>query len=887
MPPPSPATEATQVLPVEPAVRMPSGVTETPPPKGVGEPRRAEPTNSFPVVGDELFGFVLTEVIGSGGFGRVFLARQRSLADRPVALKVSAGADAEAQNLARLQHTNIMPIHSVHKAGGLVGVCMPYYGRMTLADLCSSLDSLRALPQSGDHVVSTLCARRDTTHIASGEQTPLHPVDSPPPPAAAVPQLARLRTMSYVDAVLWLVRGIASGLAHAHDRGVIHRDMKPANVLLADDGQPLVLDFNLAVGPTDSDGCRGGTLPYMSPEQLRCTDGRDVRIDHRTDIYSLGVMTAQLLSGRFPFPVPKTSSTQVVRRMLADRLATLPRFRGGNQAVSPAVEAIVHKCLAADPAHRYQSAADLIEDLERHQGNLPLRFAANTSVRERLAKWARRHPRLTSPPAVAAAVAGVLLAGTSGVGWGLLNAERAGVARAAERGRDVADEFDRLHGPAEQYLTAHNGNPHLLARGKQAGWQALDTLAARLGDDWQSRAEFRTLLPSDRDRLTARAGELAFLLAQAGDAGGRHTAAFDRLADTAGASGRVPVLRAAELHSQGKFRESLPGLLDYCKAHPDDAGGWFLLGRAHSEVGRDDDAYLAYSAAIALRPRYAPGYYFRAGLADRLKKADPTTGRPQALSDTDRAVELDPEFADARLLRAQLRYQLNLLADARADLDDLLRQPEPTTRGWLLRALVREKQGDRTGAAADREAGLKADPRTAADFIARGVARRKADPTAALEDFRAAATADPLATAPLEHQAYVQAEVLKKPADAADTLAALLDRTPQSPLPFISRAVYLARAGKTDEAVGDAKRAEGLSESPAVRYRVACVYALAAKADARYAPLALKHLSAALKGGFGYEHLPTDTDLDPLRGRAEFERLSELTKLLTSLATSK
>ncbi len=878
--------ELTQVLPIEPMSAAAAESSDTPWLSDMSSTPAPADRPQLPQVGDELFGFELAQEIGRGGFGVVFLARQRELADRPVALKVTIGPDAEAQNLARLQHTHIMPIHSVHKARGMVAVCMPFYGRVTLADLCTSLDSLQAPPLSGDHLVSTLWARRDTTQAKSAGHTPLQAVSTPPVVSAAVPQLARLRALSYVDAVLWLGQGIASGLAHAHERGIVHRDIKPANVLLADDGLPLILDFNLAVGPTDGRANRGGTLPYMSPEQLRAMVGRDAPVDGRTDLYALGVMLAQLLTGRLPFPMPKVRPTDLPARLLADRLGPLPRLRGGNWAISPAVEAIIHKCLAADPAKRYQTAGDLMDDLERQLSARPLRHAANPSAHERLVKWAKRNPRLTSPPVVAAAVAGVRLAASAGTGWTQLAGARNKVARQAEEGRAVADEFDRLHGPAEQYLTAHNGNPELVARGKEAGRRALDTLTARLGDRWAERPEYQLMLASDRERLTARAGELAYLLAQVGGLPERDTAAWDRLADQAQHSDRLPVLRAAELHAAGKFRQSLPDLLTYCRAHPDDAGGWFLLGRAHTECGADEEAFLAYSAGIALRPRYPPGHYFRAVLADRLWKADPVTRRPQALLDADRAVELDPDFTEARLLRAQLRHQLGQLADAAADLDDLLGGTRPPTRAWLLRALVRDKQGDRKGAAADRAEGLKAEPRSAADFIARGVARRKADPKAALEDFRAAAELDPLSTAALEHEAYVQAEVLNKPADAVETLGRLLDRTPHAPLAFVSRAVYLARCGKTAEAVADADRAAELSNAPPIRYRVACVYALAAKADAKYAPLALKHLSAALTGGFGYEHLPTDGDLDPLRGRGEFDRLLELTKLLKSLAAT-
>jgi serine/threonine protein kinase/predicted Zn-dependent protease len=850
----------------------------------------------LPKVGDEFLGFELTDELGRGGFGRVFLARQKDLADRPVALKVTVGPDAESQNLARLQHTNIMPIHSVHKTRRMVAVCMPYYGRTTLADLCSSLDALHTPPTSGGHVVGTLAVRRDSTRVGpsshtdtrSGESAVRPPSGPPPAAEPTLPNLSVLRTMSYVDAVLWIGRRIADGLAHAHDRGIVHRDLKPANVLLADDGQPLVLDFNLSAHVSDRGRRCGGTIPYMAPEQLRAMAGVDATIDPRADVYSLGLILAHLLTGRHPFPRHKGGVRDGLSQIAAGRAGPLPRLRSsGSRAVSPTVEAIVHKCLAFDPADRYQSAHDLAEDLERHQANLPTRHAPNPSLRERLCKWKKRHPKLTCPLPVAGMAAGVAAVAVGGWAVAAVAAERAALARNAERGRAVLAEFDALAGPAEQYLTAHNGNPELLTRGRAAGFHALDTLTAQLGDRWADRPEYQTLLESDRERLTTRAGELASLLSRSGGLDGRDGAFWERVSAAAPASTREPLLRAAGLHADGKFRQSIPDLQSYSRGHPDDAGGWFLLGRAHAEGGSADDAYLAFSAGIALRPRYAAGYFFRAVAADRLKKADPATGLPQALLDADRAVDLDPGFAEGRLLRAQLRHQLKRPKDALADLDAILDQPAPPTRAWLLRAVVREQLGDRTGAAADRADGLKREPATAVDYIARGVARRKADPAAALADFKSAEALDPLNTAALENQAYVQAEILHRPDQAVDTLARLLAVTPHNPLALISRAVYLARSGKTDEAVADAERATALSDTPAVRYRVACVYALAAKADPKHVAPALRHLAAALKAGFGYEYLPTDDDLDPLRGRPEFDRLSELTKLLTALGLAK
>jgi eukaryotic-like serine/threonine-protein kinase len=463
--------ERTQVLSSPPALTSHSDTPTFPKPHQVlSSSLFEEPSPLLPRVGDELFGFELVEEIGRGGFGGVYLARERALADRPVALKVFVGPDVEAQHLARLQHPNIMPVHSVHQSRGVVGVCMPYFGRTTLADLCSSLDSLRNPPHSGDHLVSTLKARRESTRVDSPRPLRISRPDTSAPDAdRGVVQLTKLRSMSHVDAVLWLGRGVASGLAHAHERGLVHRDVKPANVLLADDGQPLILDFNLAAAADDPQAARGGTLPYMSPEQLRLMSGRDELVDHRTDIYSLGVLLAQLLTGHFPFPSPVAESGNPLHALLSQRVGPPPRLRDANPAISPAVEAIVHKCLAADAGRRYQTATELVEDLNRQLNRQPLVHAPNPSGRELVAKWATRNRWL-----LALGVTGGMACAGYGA-FGVFTTRQAEERRTADA-ISAAEQFARDARQVRSLLATAAADPV----GFDAGVQKAEKLLARL-----------------------------------------------------------------------------------------------------------------------------------------------------------------------------------------------------------------------------------------------------------------------------------------------------------------------------------------------------------------------------------------------------------------------
>jgi serine/threonine protein kinase len=382
--------------------------------RGLLRPDDLPPPLTFPAVGADFLGFRLVAELGRGAFGRVYLARQGDLADRLVALKVSIESVAESRRLARLQHTNIVPVYSLHRAGPLQAVCMPYLGAATLADVLQGLVNRASLPASGKGLVSTLHDRRSRTRQPDSEPAPhgQAPAPAPPPPAgASTVTLRMLEGLSYVEAVLWLGARLADGLAHAHERGVLHRDLKPANVLLTDEGQPMLLDFNLAEDTTDAaDKAQvGGTLPYMAPEHLAAFGGAGGPVDERSDVWALGVMLFELLTGRHPYPRRQGPSHAVLRQMIADRLAPPPRLRPHHQGLPRAVESIVRRCLEPGPGRRYPSAAAVLEDLERQLAGEPLRHAPDRHPAERVAKWARRHPRLTSSGTVAAAAFALLL----------------------------------------------------------------------------------------------------------------------------------------------------------------------------------------------------------------------------------------------------------------------------------------------------------------------------------------------------------------------------------------------------------------------------------------------------------------------------------------------
>ena len=312
----------------------------------------------FPEVGDDLDDLRLLAVIGQGAVGRTYLASQHSLAQRLMVLKVTPVGQEEHLSLARLQHMHIVPLYfeRVLPDRDLRVLGMPYLGGATLARV---LDALRAVPASqrtGGQILDAI----DRADVAPPTEHP-----------AGGPFRKYMAKATYVEAVCLLGACLSEALQYAHDRGLIHLDVKPSNVLIAGDGQPMLLDFHLARGPIGPGlpvpDRLGGTTGHLSPEQeaamtaIRAGVEPTVAVDGRSDLYSLGLMLYEALGGECPAPGKNVAAAPSPRVRL-DRC---------NPRVSPGLAEVVHKCLERDPAARYPDAAALALDLHRHLNNLP------------------------------------------------------------------------------------------------------------------------------------------------------------------------------------------------------------------------------------------------------------------------------------------------------------------------------------------------------------------------------------------------------------------------------------------------------------------------------------------------------------------------------------
>ncbi len=337
--------------------------------------------------GDRLDDFDLLALLGEGQFARVFLARQRSM-QRLVALKVSARGAAEAQTLAQLDHPHVVRVYDqrTESGRGLHLVYMPYLAGGTLQDVVTRVRSESPGQRSG----RTLLAAVDAALDRRGEI---------PPAVSAARQTWAARTWG--AAVCAVGARLAAALDYAHRRGVLHRDVKPANVLLTAEGEPLLADFNVGCcSKLDGAGPAaffGGSLAYMSPEHLEAFNPAHPRpaesLDGRADVYGLAVTLWELATGARPFPDeavsgdwPATLAALADRRRAgpsAEAVAALP-------ADVPGLREVLLRCLDADPDRRPATAGELARELE-----LCLRPATRDLVRPATGGWraaVRRYP---------------------------------------------------------------------------------------------------------------------------------------------------------------------------------------------------------------------------------------------------------------------------------------------------------------------------------------------------------------------------------------------------------------------------------------------------------------------------------------------------------------
>jgi serine/threonine protein kinase len=315
-----------------------------------------------PKAGEKIDDFELLTELGKGAFASVYLARQVSM-QRLVALKVSAEKGSEPQTLAQLDHPNIVRVYDQRVLAERKTrlLYMQYVPGGTLQDVVTGVRRTPSQMRSGLQLLTAV----DTAMSKSGQAV-----------SEDAPWRRKISALAWPQVVCRIGVQLAGALDYAHKMGILHRDVKPANVLLTSEGMPKLADFNISFGShvagTTPAAYFGGSLAYMSPEQLEACSPLHKRkpadLDNRADLYSLAVMLWELLHGERPFKeVPMNEGwNETVEEMIRQRRALAiaePANATPTGEVARRLEKVLRKALAPEPKDRYQSGAEFAREL--------------------------------------------------------------------------------------------------------------------------------------------------------------------------------------------------------------------------------------------------------------------------------------------------------------------------------------------------------------------------------------------------------------------------------------------------------------------------------------------------------------------------------------------
>jgi tetratricopeptide (TPR) repeat protein len=693
--------------------------------------------------------------VGSGAMADVYDAEDLELRRR-VAVKILHAADPsvvarfrrEAEIAGRLQHPGIVGIHEIGSAGTRHFIAMDFVDGTTFADML---------------------ARR------------------------AAPRAELLR----------MIEDAARAMAHAHARGVVHRDLKPANILVERGGRVVVTDFGLARADVAREKLTHanavmGTPHYMAPEQVQ---GRAEAIDARTDVYALGVILYETLTGRMPFAGARAE--ELYRRILSDDPTRPARI---DRTVDADIELVCLRAIEKDQERRYATAGDFADDVARHRRGEPV-LARPPSVLYILRKRLRRSRAL-----IAAAATALALSIGAWIAVDAVRSSRVAAAAAAAERDDRLDEAAVLYERANAVAGRDRVRAEIDAR--SAALQSIDLALGRgLPRDAIDRAE---ALIRRAPRL-ARAHHLLALARRAtgdfagAEAAGRRAIALDEHLAVARYELARTILTRVMLDSVVRFADSSAAVpedpLSEAASH---------LERVTAATGVVDPSRVALAAALLAHARGQSELCARLVDEAVARQAEGVEELLCLRGDWPQALRRNPSHTLARLCRAMHTHDRP--AAAIADYSAALEAMPGIPGAWINRALLRARSGDLDGAIADTTRAIQVDPSCAPAWQNRSTwrcDRREFD--AAIADADEAISRQPAYA--LAHLARGRALLGRgelSPAVTSFTRALEID--PRSGTAFEGRAQAHLRSGNLDAAIADGSAAIALSPTSCTAY---------------------------------------------------------------------
>ena len=885
---------------------------------------RSKELIDFPKIATRWGDFQLLGILGEGAVAKVFLAQQISMSHRLVALKITSRETSEPQVLSIVQHSGIVPIHSVHKVDGLSGICMPFLGSTTIADLLDHVyperaDSFgqaaienrnpldEAIRAAGKHTfrgkasgktISLFLTQRqevlknllskvscETEPIQSvapadrlGGQTSESEWSGPPQTFSEAPGLRGDQSNakfsegdcqvkerpgihaesaeeiepgvgstsdsrnvpliaefnldwdeeSFLDAVLGIGIQLAEALQFVHQFGITHNDIKPANILIGRDGKVRLLDFNISqVNASNmriaefADRLVGGTVAYMSPEfQQKFTEGvLSFEVDGRADVYSLGVVLCELLTGyRPPSRLQGNGKTN-----LCSQLAKRMELPAG-------VCAILNKALEKDPERRYQSASEVAEDLRAQLTNRHLVHQAQPSRVEIVNKWRKRHSIVSS--GISVAILTLVLGSIIGK-WSWDK----GVRREALVKNRAVNELSQVLPEAISLLSVIGEFGELTTETKRKMSDVflhLHTLAVT-----SDNALGRELIEAPIvDQLAVLHDLWIRQIASTGSSDSPFRFTQDGLPEPFMSPERLQRIISELSDGQerqqseflsyyfaGNYREALAnaeGSIESLSLA--DYSVWLLIGHSHLKLEQFAMASNAYSQALS-RERAFPAARFYRGICF-LKLDLPSA----AVSDFRIVTKQQPSFYQAQHNLALAHQALSQWREAEGILTKMLEAKGASISTHLARAKVRTKMSDLKGAAEDYRHAISVAPVSIQDWLGLSRLWKQKDPQRAIELMTEAVKRFPTSIDARQQLAHLLSEYDQNDWAAIEQLDYIIEQDPLNARGLAGRAVLNARHGQTDMALKDlGDLIEINPDDPMLIYQIACCYSLLAE----------------------------------------------------------